>query len=323
MKRRAFSLVELLIVIAIIGVLLALLLPAIQKARESANRTACSNNLRQIGIAVHSFSSLTGQLPLGQSADAFDGSMLAALLPYLDQDVRYQKFDLAQDAHSAAVNAAGRAGDIATFLCPSDPSRGAYIDPASSSATGRTNYLGNLGAHGAVSEGSGSAAKPMQLRGVFARGQTIRLSDIRDGTTNTVMFAEIKRGASPQSDELDVKRLTPPSWLPTLPMTASQYTVPPVACESPPYTFNDRGLQYYRGLIHQSYYTHTLQPNSQRRDCINITGSAGHFAARSYHGGGVNVVLADASVRFVTDSVSKDAWIALGTRHGSDDPDAN
>jgi prepilin-type N-terminal cleavage/methylation domain-containing protein/prepilin-type processing-associated H-X9-DG protein len=331
MSRRAFTLIELLVVIAIIAVLIGLLLPAVQKVREAANRMKCSNNLKQIGLAAHHYHDSFDRLPPGARAAPSLASAQVFLLPYLEQAAKYRQFDLAQNVVTSPTNHAARTQDVSTYLCPSDPSAGAWLDrnpppgvvPGTS---GRSNYYGNVGAHGWWQDARGAAVKPGELAGVFGHETRTRLQDIGDGTSHTALFAEVKRGAAPNRDHLDVTLLPPSSW--NTPGT-NQATNPNnraplpatfvAACNQAAATDNVTGLQYYRGAPHTALYTHTLPPNYTGRDCmIQVGGDQFHLAARSYHPGGVNVALADGSVRFVISSVPFDTWKALGTRSGGE-----
>src|SRR5947209_3856335 len=134
-RRQGFTLIELLVVIAIIAVLIGLLLPAVQKVREAANRMSCSNNLKQLGLAAHNYASSTGYLPPGAGDRIYDtatgaapsspASIFAILLPYLEQDNKYALFgDLSHDVNGWGPYEAARIQDVKTYLCPSDPATG-------------------------------------------------------------------------------------------------------------------------------------------------------------------------------------------------------
>jgi prepilin-type N-terminal cleavage/methylation domain-containing protein/prepilin-type processing-associated H-X9-DG protein len=326
MKRSGFTLIELLVVIAIIGVLLALLLPALQKAREAANRARCQSHLKQIALAAHAYHGAFDCLPPGATSDTFQCSLLVFLLPFLEQQNRYRLFDQSQNAHEAPVNAPARAGDVPLYLCPSDPSSGYYQDQfppldQAGAITGRANYFGNLGAHAWYREGQGSVHKPPELVGVFACDSRTRLLDMSDGTSNTALFAEVKRGAAPDNDALNVTLIPLLTWGVNLQNNPNNIS-PPAACDSPVNSLNLTGLQFYRGFFTMNFYTHTVPPNYTGRDCLATSFDRGHLAARSYHPGGVNVALADGSVRFIRDTISLATWKKLGTRSGGEVIDA-
>jgi len=323
MRRWGLTLIELLVVIAIISALVALLVPAVQKVRETANRARCQNNLKQIALASHSYHGVFDRFPPGATTAPSHASALALLLPYLEQANLYQQFDFSKSAFGDPANAAARAQQVVTFLCPSDPSRGYYEDlPPPGVISGKSNYFANMGAHGwSWDQFAPLQSKPAALTGVFAFDSRTRIGDIKDGSSNTVLFAEVKRGARPDHDDLDVTVLLPPVWdnRPYNPATNPNNLRPPAACNEPVTTLNDTGLEYYRGFLNTAFYVHTIPPNSRERDCIRgLLFDQGHVAARSYHAGGVNVALADGSVRFISDTIRSTVWHSLGTRSGGD-----
>jgi prepilin-type N-terminal cleavage/methylation domain-containing protein len=145
LRKDAFTLIELLVVIAIIGALIALLLPAVQAAREAARRSQCVNNLKQIGLAVHNYVQTNSVLPIGQGdepANTFNGwSSLAMMLPQLEQGAVFNSINFQIPDGSVPgsfQNQTSEAVRIATFLCPSDPDR-------LTANAGHNNYFGNTG----------------------------------------------------------------------------------------------------------------------------------------------------------------------------------
>jgi prepilin-type N-terminal cleavage/methylation domain-containing protein/prepilin-type processing-associated H-X9-DG protein len=325
--RRAFTLIELLVVIAIIAILIGLLIPAVQKVREAAARTQCQNNLKQFGLAAHNYESTFKTLPPGAGPTPTNSpsansraSVQAVILPYLEQANLYNLFDLTQDVNAAASNAAARTQDVPIFLCPSDPST------ATQGGAGRSNYFGNLGAQAYV---AGSQTSPkggvfyyIPRNGAQFNPRGFRFSEIIDGTSNTAMFAEVKRGnnSSGSSDPQDVR-------LVAFANPATDDLVPPASCSSTGGSMvHYAGLQYYRNLMATSLYTHTRLPNAPDGDCLDTTQRAGdtgtlfagHITARSYHSGGVNVCMTDGSVRFISNGIDLLSWQALGTRAGRD-----
>ena len=326
MKRFGFTLIELLVVIAIIGVLIALLLPAVQKVREAANRAKCANNLKQIALAAHHYHGDFERFPPGSVPNGSQASTLVFLLPYLEQASTYRLFDSSRSVATDAANAAARAQQVPIFLCPSDPSQGYFMDPSPSEViSGKSNYFANMGAHAWWLDQPGATlTKPPELAGVFGADSRTRLTDITDGTSNTALFAEIKRGANPGSDNLDVTRLMPPDWdITSKPATNPNNLRPPAACGTPTTpTLNYTGLQYEYGFLITAFYTHTVPPNYSGRDCIRWPlYDQGHLATRSYHPGGVNIALADGSTRFISENIQFSIWQALGTRAGGETVD--
>ncbi|AMV40782.1 DUF1559 domain-containing protein [Planctomyces sp. SH-PL62] len=340
-KRSGFTLIELLVVIAIIAVLIALLLPAVQSAREAARRAQCVNNLKQLGLAVHNFESTNNRFPDGQgpvpkgpgSVGFIRGAVLTMILPYMEQSSLFSAFNFQLDVHSNVENKTARTQQISAFLCPSDASSSRMTEAGLS--LGTNNYYGSIGATAAqlFSTASGTAETEtsrvgifniqMNLTGSLATNPDFRkvmnvvtIASISDGTTNTAMFSETKRSTMPSTGS-SVAVLTDRNmvhrsqgWT----TTAGNY-IPPADCDASTYSpLNYRGLQYYRATQFLHVYSHTIPPNYKGFDCTDAVAGAAHMAARSFHSGGVNVGLADGSVRFVKDSVSIDTWRALGTK---------
>jgi prepilin-type N-terminal cleavage/methylation domain-containing protein len=192
-NRRAFSLVELLVVIGIIAILIGLLLPAVQKVREAAARTRCQNNLKQIGLAVHAFEEANGYLPPGSSGSSatvpFPGipySVFARLLPYLEQSALAQQTDLMASVISQPAIMAQR---IPTLVCPSDPND---IPTTGSPTAHPANYGANWQDWFGWDFNTGRGGNGVFPGVAYPSQRGIRLVDISDGSSTTVGFAEVK-----------------------------------------------------------------------------------------------------------------------------------
>jgi prepilin-type N-terminal cleavage/methylation domain-containing protein/prepilin-type processing-associated H-X9-DG protein len=350
-KRAGFTLIELLVVIAIIAVLIALLLPAVQAAREAARRAQCVNNLKQIGLAVHNFESSNNKFPDGAGpvptatgvGPYIRSSVQALILPYLEQAALFSTFNLTLDVNNTGENETARCQQIGAFVCPSDASTtkmpGSTVYAGSTGQIGYSNYFGSLGATAAqLYDTATSTAETntsslgifnykMNLTGTLATNpkfrsveSTVTIASVTDGTSNTSLFSETRRSPLPVSasaanlvDRSVIHRIA--GW----DRTVDNYVPRIPDCDTSTQTvLAYRGQQYYRGQQFVSTYSHTVPPNYKGFDCMDTYWGVGHIAARSYHSGGVNVVLADGSVRFVKDSVSIQTWRALGTKAGGE-----
>ena len=316
--RSGFTLIELLVVIAIIAILIALLLPAVQQAREAARRTQCKNNLKQIGLAMHNYMSTWAEsIPnAGGTLTGYpnDHSPLAKLLPYADQANLQSLVDFnIQMGHPAIADLPVELHEVAKtvipmFLCPSDPAPSVNDIPTRPGVKyAGTNYAMNQ-SDGVLTTPNNQVHPIFPGNGLCWIGANLKMRDITDGTTNTLAFAESTRGngtrvtnSNPIENALTYRRL----------VSGDVYTGSHSEWDSGRLTTWLRG-SVPEGPVMNGYYT----PNDKTGDAI--LGSSKITAARSYHTGGINAVLCDGSVRFISDSIDLTLYRGLWTRSGGE-----
>jgi len=318
-QRSAFTLVELLVVIAIIGVLVGLLLPAVQAARESARRMSCSNNLKQIGLALHMHHDTMNYFPsqrdiINAPVPASQQSFyrwgpLGLLTPFLEQSAIYEAIDLKKPLYlfsmgpPPGVATHPDLGDevatlVPTFLCPSD------VNDRVSTDWGATNYHANNGTakDGGVYE---------NCDGLFYIDSRTKFRDMLDGSSNTAAFCETLVGSGLADSTRGVanegaERVTASVW------NAGASIVEDSWCLNDASTvLFKRGEKWADGSVNDSGYHHFRTPNALVNDCYSR--QAAIKSGRSRHSGGVMVLMADGSVRFVTDSIERHPWRLLGS----------
>ncbi len=320
MRRRGFTLIELLVVIAIIGVLIALLLPAVQAAREAARRAQCTNNLKQLGIALHNYHDQQGSFPVGGLATGGCcnnpnlTTWALSILPQMENGPLFNayNFDLAneQQENFTVIQA-----QLATHICPSDPYSKGLERPASGRGSGimyaKSSYRAISGSthgrHGDAffdnSNVGGRIRRPASdPRGVDAawRGvlhvvghttdlQPETMASILDGTSNTGMVSEYATKTIRRRGTF---------WAYTYTSYNQSSTMP---------------------------YPNTMLPDyvlcEQARTSGHMHNEAVHACKRgfgSFHPGGLNVLMADGAVRFVKQTVNPMTWWALGTIEGGE-----
>lgn len=298
-RRQAFTLVELLVVIAIIGILIALLLPAVQAAREAARRSQCTNNMKQIGLAMHNYHDTFKKLPPGAWGCCW-GTWMMCIQPYMEQNTLYddyhweQKWGTPADTcrYSHSINRPVATTRLPGHTCPSDLPNAPILSINNhnySANYGNTGYAQQATLNGVTFGGApfGPVGNSSQLNRI------VGMAAIIDGTSNTFLVGEVLQG---QGQDL-------------------------------------RGFQWWGDA---SSFTTYLPPNSPLPDriysssycrsdpklnlpCAVSTGTdPTMFALRSRHPGGVNVTLCDGSTRFISETIDLNNYRALSTCRGGE-----
>lgn len=309
---RGFTLVELLVVIAIIGILVSLLLPAVQSAREAARRMQCGNNLKQVALAMHSYHAAHETLPPGSISWGVSVTWAVRVLPFLEQQNAYDKVSFS-DLYYTGPNDDFMKQRFAVYTCPSDTKR------SRTNGWTKHNYVVNAGNTGFVSP-QYDGAEP-QYNGVMYGGAPftrsgsyphhgwpdepvtwIDFDSIRDGLSNTLMLSEAVQGATPSSGGVvDLRGFV---WWGNA-ATFETY-LPPNSSQPDVY----QSEVWCDHLATIASNPPCVGPHTPSQPMTN--------AARSRHLGGVQTALCDGSVRYITDNIELQTWRDLSTAHGGE-----
>jgi prepilin-type N-terminal cleavage/methylation domain-containing protein len=338
-KRSGFTLIELLVVIAIIGVLIALLLPAVQAAREAARRIQCTNNMKQMGLALLNYESSVGALPMSMvvwgsgntTTDLTGWSAQARVLPFLEANPIYNGANFSVSKEDP-VNATIITLSLNTFICPSE------IKPWPS--------LHDYGSAGVINYGVcqgdwfvWGGFNGLQNRTAFGPNRSRRLAEFTDGLSQTLLAAEVKAyQASSNCRHITLQSVTDPNNIPS--PFADPFTVAPEYDNGYCVTENQSEFhtEWSDGNVHAAGFTTAWPPNKVilgRKMYVGLDldlngrneedggPSFAAITARSYHPGGVNALVGDGSVKFIKSSVNGLTWRALGSVGGSEVVDGN
>ncbi len=296
-RRRAVTLVEVLVVIAILGILALIILPAVQTARAIARRNECSNNLKQFGLGLHSYDSVYTKLHPGFGGST-GFSLHVSLLPYLEQSNMYNSLNHSRHAFDPENSTAFSHSGFQTLLCPADDlSQARFKDGANS-----TNYAGSIG----------DGLKAGVSNGVF--DLSIGLGDIRDGLSTTVAMSEFLVGRVDSEGRLR-STFVPGDMNDGPDLGIREFSSRCLGLlDHTPNVSLLKGHHWMLGQLDDTLYNHTLAINSP--SCRNTVRSSipAAVSATSLHPNGANALFGDGHVTFVRDTVTVEVWQAVGTR---------
>lgn len=321
-KRSGFTLVELLVVIAIIGVLIALLLPAVQQAREAARRMQCTNQLKQIGLALHNYHDTYGKLPAragGTSANSNRLSGWIGLLPFLEQKALYDQIASGNGTHPSFGPKPWDAfapfqTQVPGLICPSESAEPA--NPSRDRGIGSSNY--------AFSNGDSPrytlTQQDQESRGVFSYYNYAGFNRITDGLSNTVMIGEKALGTD-QKKVIGGIVVTGSPWV-----VNDQDGINPGIClalrpaggsypESTSF-LSTNGRRWTDGTVNFQGFCTILPPNAPSCSRNASDWPEGIISSSSYHPGGANAVFCDGSVSFIPETIDTGDLSQLATKSG-------
>ncbi len=331
LRRSGFTLVELLVVIAIIGILVGLLLPAVQAAREAARRMSCSNNMKQLGLAMHNYESAFKKVPRLASSVTRPGgtaqngnwngySAHTMILPYIEQGNLYQQFRFNEyhynndpAIHNPTPLVLGRT-KIAAFLCPSDK------DFPSTADIGWNNYGWSEGPN------KGWSIATALQNGFYHRVQEGKFSDVLDGLSNTIMAGEFVKGDNTSTLYTpfgDFANGVAFGSLPDQFPTNAQLDVYGAAILASGTHRSSAGFRWSAPGFYNTAINTMAGPNWKYPAGMNCSGcgqgdSQGVFPARSRHTGGAQHTMGDGSVQFISDNTDLRTYQALGSANAGD-----
>ncbi len=300
LERGGFTLIEMLVVLSITGLLLAIVIPAVQSARGSARRLQCAQNLHQMGLALANYSATFGQFPQGGTGNGYSSHVM--LLPSMDQQVVYNAINrsfLASGIEVHPENATISNCKVSAYYCPVD------FFPENTRSSG-TSYAGSRGFDD----------RSQETNGIFPRGnRSISYRDVTDGSSSTVMIAEWVQGprGNQSIDPQGTIFAIDPGLNGVSQLSLFSRTCAAVNASMNAVNGNDKGRNWFFGEYQHTLFNHNMPINSF--SCISDGGvQAGAFSAGSKHSGGANVLFTDGHAQFVKQQVDLAVWQSLGSR---------
>ncbi len=301
-RRIGVTLIEILTVIGVIGLLIAISIPALSAARAVSRRLACQNNLKQVGIGLANYHGVNESFPPAQNKYGF--SVFSALLPYMEQSTLYNSINFTLGPYNG-LGSVGHPISIATLVCPED-------NPVSvRGALGWTSYAGN--------RGSGSQKYGENGAFMFPPGVITSSRDFSDGLGNTAMISEWVTGYNPSGQQVASRIVYQtqqkyPGADQLEQFTSECHDLDPSQARD---SLIRKGNNLFHGELGLSLYNHVLPINDH--SCLNGTGyQIGAWTASSLHSHGANTLLGDGSCRYFRDSISLEVWRAIGSRNGGE-----
>ncbi len=324
--RGGFTLIEVLVVISVIGILIGLTLPAVQAAREAGRRAQCTNNLRQIGLALHSYMASHRVFPAALGGTGY--SLHTMILPYLEQVPLYNSINqnVPQGIATDLSNATAESFQLAVYLCPSDvPPRQVVAVGGTSRTLASTSYAANVG-FGPRTYGITGAIAPVY--GPLNVGSTFMnvpppwgMEGFSDGASTTVALAEWTMGPASSADRSPARLVFGTATEMTDPGQFESFaaTCRGLDARTADIMYVRKGAGWLDGHPINTAYNHTL--NINQNSCTNgptSLGWEGAYSAGSRHVAGAHCLFADGHARFLKESIAIASWRALGTRNGAE-----
>lgn len=301
--RFGLTLVELLVALAIIGVLISLLLPAVQYAREAARNTSCKNNLKQLGLALLSYESTHRQFPMAGGAKNYGPHF--QLLPHLGEQTFFDRFDQRVSAMDDAAVDIFASAQFSFLQCPTD---GANFSSTAVGGVGGFSYPGCASSKPQVDGWDGIFSAPRIGR---PQGKVVAPQDVTDGLSNTVAFSEALLGDSTSPKRIlwaINEAISEPAQFDVFVWKCANISSMPGREPTP-----IRGKDFWFGSLPSSVYTHALNPNGESCFCQGAMQFAAASASSS-HSGGVNICYADGHLAFASENTDIQIWRESASR---------